>query len=178
MKARPWMHGMAWLCSTMRSSLVSISLWITCEIDLRCSGVCGKLRVCVGNTDCSTGNSSPVSSPWPWVCPPGTHNSTLVKLLLPQVGERRWKLLPKSLPESRHCYSPSLVPCPTQRFSLSRHHADLLSGTTLWGAASAGVSGIINTAKWAERQVDKFFEKDAIRLLLASGLSTERECIT
>lgn len=74
------MHGMARSCSAMRSSLVSVSLWISWEIGLRFSSACGKLSLCGRNRFCSTGNSSSASSPWRWVCPPGTHHSTLVKL--------------------------------------------------------------------------------------------------
>ena len=67
-------------CSAMRSSLVSISLWISWEIGLRFSSACGKLSLYGRNRFCSTGNSSSASSSWCWVRPPGTHHSTLVKL--------------------------------------------------------------------------------------------------
>lgn len=115
---------------------------------------------------CSTGNSPSASSPWPWVCPPGTHSSILVELSLLQVGEGRWKLIP--LPKSRLHHSPSLRPSPTHSLHLWENYANwaLLMGITLWQGASPGVSGIIDPTRWAERQT---FVKDAVHLLLASG---------
>ena len=162
MKAQPRMHGMAWLHNTMRSSLVSISMWISYQIGLRFSSACGKLSLSGRNRFYSTGNSVEFLCAFTLALSLPTRNSAFNPdwtPLLVQVGERRWKFTSLPSPDS----TTYLAWCLLQP-TLSASAESMLSVLCSQGCS---VSWCIWDNEHCE--VDKLFKKDAIHLRLASG---------
>lgn len=128
---------MAWFCLTRRSSLVPISLWISC-------GICFRFFQCMreacylrkNHRLCSIGNSPSVPLPWPW--PPRTQNSTLVKVscLHKWLGEAETQIPPQiQTPPLAHLdafSNPFLTPRQKPRYLRSALRNDTLACSLSW----------------------------------------------